>query len=193
MRRLFMLAVAVGLASGCLGPLDIPSPMVSISPATPGPEDDLVLVLEEIPSDEGRPVITWQIAWQQDGATVDELAGAELVASSWTEVGEIWTATVAAVQGDQVGPAGEASVTIGAAGDDDDTTGDDDDDTTGDDDDDVTTGEPGPATRLCAAAGTVANGVYTVTTCTGPVEAAPGVMANDTYSIQINKHSPMTK
>ena len=192
MKRLLSI-LGIGLLSGCLGPLGLPAPQVSIEPVDPGPDDDLVLVLEELASGEGAPAITFQITWQQDGATVDELAGAELVASSWTEVGEIWTATVAAVQGDQVGPAGEASVTIGAAGDDDDTTGDDDDDTTGDDDDDVTTGEPGPATRLCAAAGTVANGVYTVTTCTGPVEAAPGVMANDTYSIQINKLSPMTK
>ena len=184
MKRL-LLILAIGLC-GCLGPLGLPAPEVSIEPAEPRADDDLVLVLEEIAAGDDLPAITFQIAWEQDGVTVEELAGAELVASSWTEVGETWTATVAPVQGDQVGPTGEASVMIGA-------TGDDDDDTTGGDDDDLTTGEPGPATRLCAAAGTVSNDIYSVTTCTGPVEAAPGVMANDTYSIQINKLAPMTK
>ena len=199
MKRFLMLCLAVGLISGCLGPLGLPAPMVSIEPTSPGPDDDLVLVLEEIPSGEDRPVITFQIEWQQDGDTVEDLAGAELVPASRTEVAETWTAIVAAVQETLVGPTAQASVVIGAtgddddSGDDDDTTGGDDDDTTGGDDDDVTTGEPGPATRLCAAAGTVSNGVYTVTTCTGPVEAAPGVMTNSIYTVRINKLSAMTK
>ena len=185
MSRLSLLLLALGLVSGCLGPLGLPAPEVSISPADPGPDDDLVLVLEEVPTGDGLPTISFQIEWQQDGVTVDELAGAELVASSWTEVGETWTVTVAAVQGDQVGPTGQASVVIGETG--------DDDDTTSGDDDDVSPGVPGTAGRLCAAAGTVSNGVYTVTTCTGPVEAAPGVVTNGTYTIQINKLAPMTK
>ena len=176
MNRSLILLLALGLVSGCLGPLGLPAPDVSISPAAPGPEDDLVLVLEELPSDEGRPVITFQIQWQQDGVTVDELAGAVLVASSWTVVDETWTATVAALQGTQVGPASQASVVIAASG---------------DDDDDVSPGVPGTAGRLCAAAGTVSNGVYTVTPCTGPVEAAPGVVTNGIYTIRINKLAPL--
>ena len=186
MKRLSMLTLAVVLASGCLGPLGLPSPVLSIEPASPGPDDDLVLVLEEVPTGDGRPTVTFQIEWQQDGVTVEDLAGAELVPSSWTSTGETWTAIVAAAQGDQVGPTGEASVVLGE-------TGDDDDTTSGDDDDTVSPGAPGTAGRLCSAAGTVSNDVYTVTTCTGPVEAAPGVMSNSVYVVRINKLSAMTK
>ena len=185
MKLYVMLCLAVGLISGCLRPLGLPAPMVSIEPANPGPDDDLVLVSEEIPSGEDRPVITWQIEWQQDGVTFEDLAGAELVPSARTEMGETWTAVVAAVQGAQVGPTSQASVVIGATGDDDDS-GDDDDD------DDVSPGG-GTGTRLCAAAGTVTDGIYIASTCTGPVEIAPGVVSDGTYTIHINKLAPRAK
>ena len=75
--------------------------------------------------------------------------------------------------------------------DDDDVVDDDDSGTPDDDDavddDDTTPLEPGGLGRVCASAGTGSDGVYSVTTCTGPVEVAPGVMSNDVYTVRINK------
>ena len=76
--------------------------------------------------------------------------------------------------------------------DDDDSAADDDDDVA-DDDDSIPLVETGGMHRLCAAAGTGSNGTYTVRSCTGPVETAPGVVANDTYTIRINKLNALVK
>ncbi len=86
-----------------------------------------------------------------------------------------------AVDDDDTGPDDDDSA------DDDDDTGPDDDDTAPDDDDATPLLETGAMQRLCSAAGTASNDSYTVRSCTGPVEAAPGVVTNGTYSIRINK------
>ena len=78
------------------------------------------------------------------------------------------------------------------SGQDDDDTGPDDDDT-GPNDDDTVLDESGGGQRLCSAAGTASNDTYTVTTCTGPVEAAPGVVTNGTYTVRINKLGVISK
>ena len=141
MKRLLLLPAFV-LLTGCLTPLGLPAPEVSIEPASPAPDDDLVLVLEELPVGEALPALSYQIEWQLDGEVVADLAGVEVVASSWTAVGETWTAVVAVVQGDQAGPSAQVSVEVHAVGDDDDSAPDDDDDVaddddSGDDDDDT--------------------------------------------------------
>ena len=145
MRRSLLLLVLV-LLTGCLGPLGLPAPEVSIEPESPGPDDDLVLVLEEIPTGDGLPSMSFQVDWQRDGDVVPELTDVEVVASSWTSTGETWTATVAVVQGEQVGPTAQASVVIGDGGDDDDDSGDDDDvvddDDSAPDDDDTASDVP---------------------------------------------------
>ena len=178
--KLLRLLPTLALLTGCLGPLGLPVPDVSIDPEAPDPDDDLVLVLQELPAGPALPTLTYQIEWQQDGEAVPELAGAEVVASSWTTAGETWTAVVAAVQGELVGPPGQASVEISADGDDDDT-GPDDDDTA--DDDDVVAEAVGPKSRLCSSAGRSTNSIHTAVTCTGPVEMAPGVSTNGTYTV----------
>ena len=133
MKRLLLLPAFV-LLTGCLTPLGLPAPEVSIEPASPAPDDDLVLVLEELPVGEALPALSYQIEWQLDGEVVADLAGVEVVASSWTAVGETWTAVVAVVQGDQAGPSAQVSVEVHAVGDDDDSGPDDDDDVADDDD-----------------------------------------------------------
>jgi len=106
---------------------------VSIEPASPGLDDDLLLVLEEIPTGDERPDLSWEIGWIVDGAQAYDLAGAGTVPAARTEVGQTWAVTVRLRLGDEVGEPGEASVAIGQTEDDDDSAIDDDD--SGDDDD----------------------------------------------------------
>lgn len=183
--------IAALLLGGCLGPPQLPAPEVQIEPPAPGPDDDLILVLEEIPTGEGRPDLEWRIEWRVDGVVVGDLPGARAVEAARTAPGERWTAVVRFQLGEDVGSPDEASVQIGADGDDDSATDDDDsttdDDDSGDDDsggdDDV---QPGPpSSRLCAAAGTLSNAAYSLTTCTGPLEAAPGVSSNSVYTLVV--------
>jgi hypothetical protein len=185
--RVALVGVLVLLA-GCLQPISLPQPDVSIEPTAPDDVDDLVLVIDDL--GDNPAAIEWSIEWQRDGETQADLADAELVPADRTTNGDEWTAVVALVLGDQAGPAGEASVTVGADGDDDSADDDDvvDDDDSGPDDDDVI--DPGVGNRLCAAAGVSSNGTYTASACTGPVEAAPGVVTNGTYTIRINRLAP---
>jgi hypothetical protein len=66
-------------------------------------------------------------------------------------------------------------------GDDTDCGGTPDDDDAADDDDTVM--PEGHRTRLCATAGTATNTDYSLTTCTGPLELAPGMSSNDVYTL----------
>jgi hypothetical protein len=186
MRRLTLLLVL--LLVGCLEPMELPGPQVSIEPAEPTTDDDLTLVLEELDS-EGAGT-TWQISWERDGGEVSDLAGETVVPASETDVGEVWTAVVAAILDDIVGPTASASVTILAGpGDDDDVIDDDDsggpDDDDVVDDDDVTLPEDPTAALggLCAAPGRSTNDDFVAVTCTGPSPAAVGVSANDNYTV----------
>jgi hypothetical protein len=181
---------------GCLAPVGLPAPDIAIEPESPANEDDLVLVVEDLGDNPAG--LSWSIAWDRDGDVQTDLAGAEFVPADSTSDGETWTATVALVLGDEVGAPAEESVTIGGGDDDDsglddDDSGLDDDDVSDDDDivdDDDAVSGPGVGSRLCAAAGVSTNGVYSASTCTGPVEAAPGVVTNGTYTIRINRLAP---
>ena len=168
----------------CLEPVLLLVPDIAIEPESPAEVDDLELILEDLGDNPAG--LSWSIAWSRDDEVQEVLAGATLVPAESTSIGEVWTATVALVLGDEAGPSAEADVTIGGGGDDD--TGPDDDDDTGPDDDDVS--GPGVGNRLCAAAGTSSNGIYTASSCTGPVETAPGVATNGVYTVRINRLTP---
>ena len=179
-----VLVLGLGLG-GCLAPVGLPAPEIAIEPSAPADEDDLELILEDLGE---NPVdLSWSITWSRDDAEQDDLAGAVLVPADRTSNGESWAASVALVLEDEIGASSEASVTIRETGADDDDASDDDD-ATGPDDDDLT--GPGVANRLCAAAGTASNGIYTASGCTGPVETAPGVATNGTYTVRINRLAP---
>ena len=108
------------LLAACLDQPGLPAPAVSIAPGDPGSDDDLQLVLEEIAQGDGRPDLSFDISWSVDGLAVDDLAGAREVGAARTAAGQTWSATVRFELDQQLGPAAEASVTIGGAGDDDD-------------------------------------------------------------------------
>ena len=193
MRRVHLIPILF-LVAGCLGQPQLPAPQVDIEPAVPDPEDDLVLVLEDISEGDDRPDLVWDIVWSVDGAAADELADAREIAAAHTQVGETWTATVRFQLDGELGPAAEASVVISSDGDDDDVVDDDDsgddDDSSGDDDDvqpddDDAVEAPGPISRLCAAAGTSAGSTYSATTCTGPLTPVQGVSTSSTYTLSV--------
>ena len=184
--------------AGCLRPVDLPVPDVAIEPEAPADGDDLVLVIDDLGDNPAS--LSWAIEWQRDGEVQADLAGGELVPADRTELGDEWTVAVSLVLEDRVGPSGEATVTIGGGGDDDtnddddvvddDDSAPDDDDSAPDDDDAVDDDDaldPGVGNRLCAAAGVASNDTYTTSSCTGPVETAPGVATNGTYTIRINR------
>lgn len=185
MRRLPVLSLL--LLAGCLRPVELPAPEVAIDPANPDDGDALSLVLDDL--GDNPAALEWSIEWRLKGAVQDDLDDALVVPAARTTAGDTWTVAVALALGGGLGPAGEASVTIGGGGDDDDS-GVDDDDSGGDDDvspdDDDTVEHPGVGSRLCAAAGASRNEQYTLTNCTGPVETAPGVMTNGTWTIRID-------
>ena len=192
MKRWIALLLVVGLV-GCLEPAGPPAPEILIDPGEPTTDDDLTLVLEELPPDGAGT--TWQITWERDGDEVSGLAGETIVPSTETAVGEAWTAVVAAVLGDQVGPTAAASVTIVPAGGDDDDD-DDDDDSSGDDDDDddITLPEDLAVALggLCAAPGRSTNDGFAVISCTGPSPAAVGVSQNDNYTVVVGATALVT-
>jgi hypothetical protein len=188
-----LLAGLLLVLGGCLPPPGPPAPDISIEPASPDTDDDLLLVLPDLGADPEALGLSWQIGWSRDGEDVATLAGAATVPAAETSPGETWQATVSLVDDDEVGPPGTASVTI-AGGDDDDVADDDDsgsdDDDSGSDDDDVIddddAGPPleGPASSgLCAGAGRSSNADWVVLSCTGPVELAPGVSTNGIHTV----------
>jgi hypothetical protein len=135
--RVALVGVLV-LLTGCLQPISLPQPDVSIEPAAPDDADDLVLVIDDL--GDNPAAIAWAIEWQRDGETQADLANTELVPTNRTTSGEEWAAVVFLVLGDQTGPAGQATVTIGGDSDDDDMVDDDDgapDDDDVQDDDDI--------------------------------------------------------
>ena len=191
--RVALVLGALVFMVGCLQPLGLPAPEVAIEPAAPDDADDLELVMDDLGDNPGG--LGWSIEWSSGGEVQTDLAGAYLVPGSRTANGDEWAVEVALVLGEQTGPPGQATVTIGS-GDDDDSGPDDDDiaddDDSGPDDDDITddddaVSDPGVGNRLCAAAGVSSNDTYTASACTGPVEAAPGVVTNGTYTIRVNR------
>jgi len=94
---------------------DLPptAPGVSISPAKPGPDDNLVCSVSQPSVDpEGKP-IQYDYKWSSN--TGKNAAGTTLNKSQ-TEANDVWTCTVTASDGVNVGPPGTASVTIQAGG-----------------------------------------------------------------------------
>lgn len=186
MRWSFLLLCGIGVA-GCLAELPPPAPVVTIEPAEPGPDDELLARIDAPSTDPAGTPVALLITWVSDGVTISAGGGTRIPAER-TEVGQRWTLSVTASIGDSVSPPGTATVTIGAAPGDDDATGDDDtgsdDDSSPDDDtagDDDIAPEPIPG-GLCAASGTASNGTYTAETCTGP--AAGGARAsNGTFTV----------
>ena len=71
---------------------------------------------------------------------------------------------------------------------DDDDAGADDDDAVDDDDD---LGDSPVATGLCAGAGRATSGNWTTVSCTGPLDLAPGVSTNGTYTVVTGTLSPL--
>ena len=108
------------------------APVVSISPAEPGEgEDDLVCEIDTASTDADVDSVSYSIAWEVDGVaygigshadTSDSGAGwagpgtttwpDDTVSAEDTRSGEEWTCAATPDDGDEVGAAGEASVTI---------------------------------------------------------------------------------
>lgn len=187
-----LLLMAAFLA-GCLPDPDLPAPEVSIEPTEPTSDDDLTLVMDELPTN--LPGLVAVIGWEVDDEPVAELDDATLVPAAQTAAGERWTVRAHYELDVEVGSDGTDSVVIqGAFPDDDDVVDDDDsgapdDDDVGPDDDDVGPDdddavEPAPPTsRLCASAGTSTSATFSLTTCTGPMEIAPGVSSSASYTL----------
>ena len=85
-------------------------PGVAIVPATPRDADALECVVATPATDPDGDALTYAYAWTVDGA--DAGVSTAAVAAEATEVGEVWTCTVHASDGRDVGPSATASATI---------------------------------------------------------------------------------
>lgn len=155
---------------GCLPDLAPPAPIVAIEPASPRPDDALVAVIEAPSADPAGEPVALSVTWTVDGQTVASVGGTTIPADR-TVIGQRWAVSVVATIGDASSAPGVAEVVIGAISGDDDSVGDDD----------VTSAAGSVPGALCAGASTATNGVYTATTCTGPVSSA-ATATNGTYT-----------
>ena len=180
--------------TGCLPDVPLPAPAISIEPAQPGTQDDLVLVVEDAP--EG---LVLSVTWSRDTEPQDPLADELTVPSSATTLGEVWSATASFSDGSTTSDVAVASVEIVDGGDDDDS-GDDDDDSTGDDDDsgddddDATLPpgtEPPMPSGLCAAPTAAMSSAYRVSACTGPNATIPGRASNSSFIVVVGSTRPV--
>ena len=118
--------------TGCLPELTPPAPIVAIEPASPGPDDGLVAVIDVPSADPGGTPVTISTTWTVDGVTVASVDGTRIPADR-TEPGQHWIVFAVVSIGEQVSATGSADAVIGGGLGDDDTA---DDDSTGADDDD---------------------------------------------------------
>jgi hypothetical protein len=92
------------------------APEVAIAPAAPGVDDALVCRVASPATDADFDALTYTISWSVDGraftaATTTTLAGDTIPASATSDE-EAWTCTIVASDGEAVGPAGSATVTV---------------------------------------------------------------------------------
>ncbi len=87
------------------------APVVSIAPAAPGTDDDLVVSIDVAATDPSGGTITYTYAWTRNGAPTDD-DGPDVDAADTTR-GEVWAVAVTAVGELQTGGTGTASVLIG--------------------------------------------------------------------------------
>jgi hypothetical protein len=90
------------------------APVVVVSPAEPGPGDDLVASIVTPPTDPNRGeenlILDWR--WVRDGVTAATM-GSDTVPSDQTLPGETWEVRVRAFDGTVFGPEGSDAVTVG--------------------------------------------------------------------------------
>lgn len=87
------------------------APVVSISPASPGTDDDLTAVLDLPSTDPEGEALSYTYEWYLDG-TLSAASATETLPASATTRGETWTVRVTPSDGTSEGAAGEASATI---------------------------------------------------------------------------------
>jgi len=114
--RWTILLCGVLALSGCLEAAVAPAPEISIEPAEPGPDDDLRVVLPDLPELADGPTAVWAIGWTRDGDSLSQLVDREDMPGSLTSIGQTWTVAVVLVVDGQAGEAASASVTIGGSG-----------------------------------------------------------------------------
>jgi hypothetical protein len=86
------------------------SPVVEISPSSPGANHPLSCRITEPATDPDGDEVLYAYAWSVDGAPSDETS--DTVSSADTRQGEEWTCTVAATDGALAGGSGSDTVTI---------------------------------------------------------------------------------
>ena len=182
---LVTLAVMASFA-GCLPDVPLPAPAISIEPAAPGTNDDILLVVEDAP--EG---LALAVTWSRDGELQAALSDELTVPAGETSEGEVWSATATFSDDPTTSDVAVASVEIVGGGDDDDTTGDDDD--SGDDDDATLPPgtEPPAPSGLCAAPTAASSSAYRVSACTGPSTTIPGRASNSSFIVVVGSTRPV--
>lgn len=88
------------------------APTVSLSPASPGTDDDLQVTLSVPSVDPEGAAVAYRYDWYVDGLPSSASTTSTLPASATTR-GEVWRVVVTPSDGLQDGPSGEASVTVG--------------------------------------------------------------------------------
>ncbi len=104
-----------GVDSQILTVNGVPSaPTLSLSPADPDTQDDLIVTLDVDSVDPDGDIVEYDYDWALFGSASSASNDARLPAESTTR-GDVWTITVTPNDGSGYGEAGEASVTIGNA------------------------------------------------------------------------------
>jgi len=88
------------------------APGVSIDPSEPTSGDELRAVLVPAEDTDGPEALTYRYAWSRGGVPQPEWDG-EAVPATATANGDEWTVSVVAFDGEDEGPPGEATVTVG--------------------------------------------------------------------------------
>ncbi len=106
---------STGLYATALGTFTVDgtptAPVVSLTPASPATDDDLVVSIDSPAVDPEGASLTYGYAWSVDGVPSTASVSATLPASA-TSRGESWTVSVTATDGLTTSTAGTASVTI---------------------------------------------------------------------------------
>lgn len=110
MRTSFSLSLLLALTA--CGPDPLP-PGVTLTPEAPTTTDDLVLGLVANPENSERRVISYDVRWSVDGEAMSDLDDALTVPAALTTKGQVWQATVTAVDDkERIGESVTTEVTI---------------------------------------------------------------------------------
>ena len=101
------------VASVVIGNQPPSAPVVRIDPASPTPDDDLLLVVETPSVDPNGDTLVQSVRWFVDGAESVSFADATEIPASYVDSNEVWRAVVSVTDGVNAPVSAEASVTVG--------------------------------------------------------------------------------